>query len=88
VWEERLHKLTDEDRERIIQFHLDDGMTGSEIARRFHVSAGTVSRILDGEREPPLIDNSKSVDFPARRQIRARRGAWRKEAILTIGEVR
>jgi transposase-like protein len=49
VWEERLHKLTDADRERIIRFRLDEGMTGSAIARRFHGSASTVSRILDGE---------------------------------------
>ncbi len=48
MWEERLHKLTDEDRERIVQFH-HDGMTNRAIAQRFHVSDGTISRILDDE---------------------------------------
>jgi len=48
MWEERLHKLSDEDRERMVQFH-HDGMTNRAIAKRFHVSDALVSRLLDEE---------------------------------------
>jgi AraC-like DNA-binding protein len=48
MWEERLHQLIDADRERIIQSHAD-GVTGTDIARRFHVSTATISRILDDD---------------------------------------
>jgi transposase-like protein len=48
VWERTLHKLSAEDRERIVQLHRD-GVTASAIAKRFGVSDGTVSRILGGE---------------------------------------
>jgi transposase-like protein len=51
VWEERLHKLSAADRERIIRLHRDDGVTASAIAKRFHVSDALVSRILDEERK-------------------------------------
>jgi DNA invertase Pin-like site-specific DNA recombinase len=48
MWEERLNKLNEQDRERVIQFR-DDGMTNRAIAKRFNVSDATVSRILDEE---------------------------------------
>jgi transposase-like protein len=51
VWDERLHKLSDADRERIIRLHRDDGVTASAIAKRFGVSDAHVSRILDEERK-------------------------------------
>jgi DNA invertase Pin-like site-specific DNA recombinase len=51
VWEQSLHKLNATDRERIIRLHRDDGVTASAIAKRFHVSDATVSRILDEERK-------------------------------------
>jgi DNA-binding transcriptional regulator LsrR (DeoR family) len=52
MWEERLHKLSDADRERIVQFH-QDGMTNHAIAKRFGVSDALVSRILDDASKTP-----------------------------------
>ena len=48
MWEKRLHHLTNADITRIVQFR-DEGMTNHAIAKRFHVSDATVSRILDEE---------------------------------------
>ena len=57
MWEERLHKLSDADRERIVQFR-DEGMTNRAIAKRFHVSDATVSRILDDAPKPAKVSAS------------------------------
>ncbi len=46
MWDRRLVQLSKSDREKVVQFR-DDGMTNRAIAKRFHVSDATVSRILD-----------------------------------------
>jgi IS30 family transposase len=52
MWEHRLKKLSEVDREKVVQLS-DAGLTSTAIAKRMETSAATVSRILTKAEKPP-----------------------------------
>jgi IS30 family transposase len=50
VWDQRLTSLSDADRERVWLL-FDGGMNASDLAKRFGVSASTISRELQNRRQ-------------------------------------
>ncbi len=87
MWEERLHKLSDADRERAIRLR-EEGIPSCAIAKRFNVSDATVCRVLGEEGNPALVDDSKRIHLSSRCQIRTRGGARRKKTVFADGKVR